>query len=67
MSFFVLLTCDALGFHVLFYFFFSCVCVSPGKVDDVLDSICVVHHSRNSHRLVPVMVSQELVINELLI
>lgn len=40
-----------------------CVCVCPGEVDDVLDSICVVHNSRDGHRFAPIMVSQELLLN----
>ena len=54
-----------------------CVCIRPGEVDDVLDSICVVHDSRDGDRPAAVLVSQELleimtllsllVINELLI
>lgn len=39
-----------------------CLCVCPGEVDDVLDSVCVVHNSRDGHRLAPIMVSQELLI-----
>lgn len=38
------------------------VCVCPGEVDDVLDSVCIVQHSRNSHRPAPIMVSRELLV-----
>lgn len=38
------------------------MCVCPGEVDDVLDSVCIVQHSRNSHRPAPIMVSRELLV-----
>lgn len=59
-------TLDAVVFRVLFLWCifslltFVCVSVSPGEVDDVLDSICIVHYSRDGHRPAPIMVSQEL-------
>lgn len=37
-----------------------CSSVSAGKMDDVLDSIRPVQHSRDGHRLAPVMVSEDL-------
>lgn len=38
------------------------VCVCPGEVDDVLDSVCLVHNGGDGHGLVPIMVSQELLL-----
>lgn len=35
-----------------------CVCLCPGEVDDVLDSICIVHNSGDGHRFAAIMVSQ---------
>lgn len=50
---------DLMGYFKLFSFSLN-VCVSAGEVDDVLDSVCVVHHSRDGHRFAPIMVSLNL-------
>lgn len=41
---------------------YVCVCVCVGEVDDVLDSVCVVHYSRDSHRSAAIVVSLELLL-----
>lgn len=60
---------DAVGcLHCYFYDLAAslcvrvCVRVCPGEVDDVLDSVCLVHHGGDGHGLVPIMVSQELLL-----
>lgn len=47
-------------YDVLFTHLCVCLCISPGEVDDVLDSIRLVHYSRDGHRPALIMVSQEL-------